>query len=30
MLLLTFVFPVLVEPVFNKFTPMARGSCAPT
>jgi len=25
MLLLTFVFPVLVEPVFNKFTPMEQG-----
>jgi STE24 endopeptidase len=25
MVLLTFVFPVLVEPVFNKFTPMAAG-----
>jgi STE24 endopeptidase len=24
-LLLTFVFPVLVEPLFNKFTPMAAG-----
>jgi STE24 endopeptidase len=24
-LLLTFVFPVLVEPIFNKFTPMAEG-----
>lgn len=25
MMVLTFVFPVLVEPVFNKFTPMAAG-----
>jgi STE24 endopeptidase len=25
MMLLTFVFPVLVEPVFNKFTPMEQG-----
>jgi STE24 endopeptidase len=25
MVLLSFVFPVLVEPVFNKFTPMADG-----
>jgi STE24 endopeptidase len=25
MVLLTFVFPVLVEPVFNKFTPMEEG-----
>jgi STE24 endopeptidase len=24
-MVLTFVFPVLVEPVFNKFTPMAEG-----
>jgi Zn-dependent protease with chaperone function len=26
MVLLTFVFPVLVEPVFNKFTPMPSGA----
>jgi STE24 endopeptidase len=25
MMVLTFVFPVLVEPVFNKFTPMEQG-----